>query len=130
MIFICNTAFFDFIIRDQRQMKIVIANIQRENNVLYDDDDVYVKISFFNDKIVEMSIAAQNQFVIAKISRNNNRNNEKIQSIFVNKIFVNSIITFAFVGKIWTQRVVVKFVLQNSKNYIFDLNFEMNFYVN
>ena len=84
---------------DQRQIKIVIANIQRKNDVLYDDNDVYVKISFFNDKIVEMSIAMQKQFIIAKISRNNNRNDEKIQSIFMNKIFVNLIIIFVFVAK-------------------------------
>ena len=88
--------------RDQRQIKIVIANIQRENDVLYDDNNIYVKISFFNDKIVKMSITVQKQFVIAKISRNNNRNDEKIQSIFINKIFVNSIITFAFVIEIST----------------------------
>ena len=110
-------------------MKIVIAKIQRDDDVLYDDDDVYVKMSFFNDKIVEMSIAAQKQSIIAKISRNNNRNDEKIQSIFVNKIFVKSIIIFEFVSKISTQRVVVKQMFQNSINHVFELNFEMNFYV-
>ena len=125
-----NNAFFDFIMRDQRQIKIVIANIQRKNNVLYNNDNVYVKISFFNDKIVEMSIKMQKQFVIAKISRNNNRDDEKLQSIFMNKIFVNLIITFAFVAEILTQYVVVKFVQQNSINHTFDLNFEINFYVN
>ena len=59
MIFTRSIAFFDFIMRDQRSMKILIANILRKNNVLYDNDDVYVKISFFNDKIIEMSIAMQ-----------------------------------------------------------------------
>ena len=78
MIFTRSIAFSDSIMRDQRQMKIVIANIQRENDVLYDNNNVYVKILFFNDKIVEMSTAVQKQFVIAKISRNNNHNDEII----------------------------------------------------
>ena len=87
---------------DQYQIKIIIANTQRKNDVLYNDNNVYVKILFFNSRIVEMLIVMQKQFVIAKISWNNNRNNEKIQSIFMNKIFVNLIITFTFVAKIST----------------------------
>ena len=35
IIFTRNIAFFNFIMRDQNQTKIDIANIQRENNVLY-----------------------------------------------------------------------------------------------
>ena len=118
MIFTRSVAFSDFIMRDQRQMKIVIAKIQRDDDVLYDDDDVYVKMSFFNDRIVEMSIATQKQSIAAKISRNNNRNNEKIQSISVNRIFVKSIIISESVPKTSAQRVVVKLLCRHENRKI------------
>ena len=48
----------------------------------------------------------------------------------MNRIFVKSIITFEIITTVLTQRVVVKSVQQNSIKCVYDLNFEINSYVN
>ena len=84
MMFIRNNTFSDFVKRNHCQMKIFIENILRDKNDLFFDDDVFVEMSFFIQKIIEKNVFIVN----AKISRVNNRNRVKITITSQNKISI------------------------------------------
>ena len=77
--------------RDQRQMKTIIANILNDDEIDY-NDNVFVKTFFFIEKSIAEKIKIFQFIVIAKISRDN-RKIEKIHIIFKNNVLINFVST-------------------------------------